>query len=88
MTNPTVPDDYTNVREAKVTIGRHVIVGTGTTILPGVHIGDGVAVGAMSLVNTDLEPWKMYWGIPVKCMRNRSRKLLDVEKRFQDEFLK
>ena len=51
MTNPTVPDDYKNVTHADVVIGSHVIVGSGSVILPGVIMEEGVVVGALSLVN-------------------------------------
>ena len=59
MTNPTVPEAYTHVTQQPVSVGRHVIVGTGSTILPGVTVGEGCAVGAMSLLRGDCEPWGM-----------------------------
>ena len=34
MTNPSVPDEFRKVTGEKVTIGRFVIIGTGSTILP------------------------------------------------------
>lgn len=36
MTNPMVPEGLTNVEHADVMIGKHVIVGSGTVVLPGV----------------------------------------------------
>ena len=39
MTNPTVPEEYTNVINAPVRIGKHAIIGTGSTILQGDHRG-------------------------------------------------
>ncbi|MEX8500199.1 acyltransferase, partial [Leptothrix ochracea] len=53
MTNPMVPTDYTGVTHAPVTLGRHVIVGCGSVLLPGVTLHEGVAIGALSLVNRD-----------------------------------
>src|SRR5258706_11098049 len=50
MTNPLVPEEFTGVQHAPVTIGRHVIVGSGAVILPGAVLEEGVAVGALSLV--------------------------------------
>ena len=55
MTNPTVDPEFKNVTEAPVYVGRHSLVGTGCTILPGVSIGDGASIGAMSLINKDVE---------------------------------
>src|SRR5258706_310368 len=50
MTNPMVPEEFTGVQHAPVTIGRHVIVGSGAVILPGAVLEEGVAVGAVRLV--------------------------------------
>ena len=57
LTNPTVPREFTNHRISHVTIGRHVIVGTNTVILPGVTIGEGAAIGACAVVRRDVPPW-------------------------------
>lgn len=81
MTNPMTPAEYTNVRKAAVTLSRHVIVGSGSTILPGTSLGEGVAVGAMSLVNRSLEPWGIYGGIPARLLRPRSKALLEAQAR-------
>ena len=81
MTNPTVPSELKNVTEASVTIGRHVIVGAGSTILPGADIGDGVALGAHSLLTKPAESWHVYVGSPAKILKQRSRALLEKEKR-------
>lgn len=81
MTNPTIPDEYLGVIDQHVVIGKHVVIGSGTTILPGVAVGEGSAVGSMSLVNRSLEEWGIYAGIPCKNKKNRSKKLLDMEKK-------
>ena len=60
LSNPTVPDKFKRVSQTDVRIGRHAIIGTGTTIFPGVEIGDGVAVAAGSIVRKNLEPWNIY----------------------------
>jgi galactoside O-acetyltransferase len=79
LTNPLVPKKYLNVRVAPVTLRRHVIVGAGTVILPGVDIGLGSAVGALSLVSKSLEEWGVYSGIPARRIKDRSRRLLELE---------
>lgn len=87
MTNPTLPPAYTNVYSADVTIGRHVIIGAGSIVLPGVNLADGVAVGAMSLVKNDCLSFGIYAGIPAKKIGERHRELLEVEKKFFDATL-
>lgn len=76
LISPMVPDEYTNVVGGKVSINRFSQIGAGTTILPNVTIGEGVAVGAMSLINKALVPWTIYAGIPVKPIKKRSQNLL------------
>lgn len=79
MTNPTVPEVFLHVCAQKVAIGRHVVVGTGTTILPGASIGDGAAVGAMSLVKESLPSGGIYCGIPCRLLRKRQDGFLCME---------
>ena len=81
MTNPTVPSEYTGVVHGDVYLGKHVIVGTGSVILPGVTLDEGVAVGALSLVNGDCEAFGIYVGSPARRVRARKRDLLELEKR-------
>lgn len=83
MTSPLLPEGVTNIRQEQVIIGKHAIVGTGSTILPGVKISEGCAVGAMSLVKKSTKPWKIYAGIPCRIIKDRSKNLLQYEK---DEF--
>ena len=84
LTNPMVPDKYRGVREERVVLDKHVLVGTGSTILPGVFISEGASVGAMSLVNKSLEPWGIYVGIPCKKIKDREKTILHLEKEFLD----
>ena len=41
MTNPMVPTEFTNVTHADVNIGRHVIIGSGSVVLPGITLEEG-----------------------------------------------
>ena len=85
LTNPTVPEEYRNVEYAKVIINKHCIIGSGTIILPGVEIGEGTAVGAMSLCNTDIEEWSVYTGIPAKYIKKRKKDLLIKEQELKED---
>lgn len=82
MTNPMVPDNFKNVQHAPVHIGRHVIVGSGSVVLPGTVLGDGSAVGALSLVTSNCEEFGIYAGTPAKRISNRSKNLLELEREF------
>lgn len=52
-------------------IGDDVWIGHGSIIMSGVHIGSGCIVAAGSVVTKDLEPYKIYAGIPAKKIKNR-----------------
>jgi len=78
LTNPTVPQEFRKLCPELVTLGEHVIIGTGTAILPGSNIGRGCSVGAMSLVTRDLEEWGVYFGSPAKRIKHRKKHLLKI----------
>lgn len=82
MTNPTVPSEYTGVTHADVFLGRHVIVGSGSVILPGVTLEEGVAVGALSLVTRNCTAFGIYAGNPARRISERKRDLLELERVF------
>lgn len=79
LTNPTTPAKYKSPIQQPVHVKRHVLIGSGTTILPGVTLGEGGAIGAMSLVKNDTKPWMIYAGIPAKPIKERSKNLLKLE---------
>lgn len=79
MTNPVVPAEYTNVTHADVLLGKHVIIGSGSVVLPGITLHDGSAIGALSLVTKDCEAFGVYIGSPAKKIKDRKRDLLEQE---------
>lgn len=79
MTNPMIPDVYKNVKSAEVKLCKHVIVGTGSVILPGVVLGEGAAVGALSLVLEDCKEFSIYIGRPAKKLKDRKKDILKME---------
>ena len=85
MTNSTVPLQYRSLVTGRVHIGRHVIVGAGSVVLPGVTISEGSSVGAMSLINKDTEPWAIYIGVPARALKKRSRRMLELQAEFEED---
>lgn len=82
LTNPMVPEKYKKLHRGTVVVGKHVIIGTGSTVLPGVELKTGSAVGCMSLVKRDLEPWTINAGIPTRMIKERRKNLLELERVF------
>lgn len=80
LTGPTVPDELRNVTSAPVVLEEHTIVGAGCVILPGVTIGRGAAVGALSCVRKDVEPFTIVAGPRGEVIGERDRKLLELER--------
>lgn len=67
-----IPAVFNGRDELKSTIiGRDVWIGSRSTIMTGVEIGDGAIVAAGSIVTKNLEPFGIYAGIPAKKIKER-----------------
>lgn len=84
MTSPVIPDEYKNVKVGRVYIGRHVIIGATSIVMPGVELREGSAFGAFSFINKSSEEWSINAGIPCKRISDRKRKILELEEQFLD----
>lgn len=84
MFGPQVPEAYQPRKQrAAIVIGQHVLGGTRTTLLPGVRLGDGVSIGAHSLVNRSVEPWTIVAGTPARRLADRCTDLLRLCREFE-----
>ena len=81
MSNPMIPIELTNVTKSPVYLGKHVIIGSGAVILPGVALGIGVAVGALSLVSKSFTDFEVIAGTPAKKISERQKNILNLEKK-------
>jgi len=74
-------DEY---RIGDVEIGDQVLIGANSTILPGVHIGDGAIVSAATLVHKDVQAGSFVGGNPMKVIYTAdemaNRRLKESEK--------
>jgi galactoside O-acetyltransferase len=82
LTGPMIPSEYTKITRASVHIKRHTIIGCGSVILPNVVIGEGAAIGALSLVKDNCIDFGVYCGVPAKLIKARKRDLLELENTF------
>lgn len=87
MTNPTIPDKFTNVVSKPVMLNKHVIIGSGSVILPGVILDEGVAVGALSLVTKKFKANVIISGVPARVIKERKKGYLEFENKFNNEKL-
>jgi galactoside O-acetyltransferase len=81
MTNPCLPDTVTNTIHKDVVIGKHVVIGSNSVVLPGVILSDGCSVGAMSLVNKSIDGPYVMAGIPIKKIKERKSNIFILEKK-------
>lgn len=71
-----VPPDYGRFRDmspshAPIYIEEDAFLGAGVTVLPGVTIGRGAAVGAASVVSKDVPPGAVVVGNPARVVKTR-----------------
>jgi acetyltransferase-like isoleucine patch superfamily enzyme len=76
LTNPTIPEEFKKVTRAPVKLCKHSIIGCGSVVMPGVIIGFGAAVGALSFVNKSVPGFAVVSGIPLHKVGTRNGELL------------
>lgn len=57
-----------------IIIGNDVCIGHGTTLMPGVQIGDGAIIATKAIVTKNLEPYTIVGGNPAKPIHKRFSK--------------
>ncbi len=79
LIGPMCPLEATHVTGGPVILKKYTQVGASCVIMPNLIVGEGSVVGAMSFVNKSLDSWGIYAGVPVKRLKDRSKKLLDFK---------
>ena len=85
MVNSLIPKKFKDEYFARVELHKHSIVGANSTIMPGVTLAEGSAVGSMSLVLSSTSPWGIYVGCPAQRIKDRRQDLLELEREFLNE---
>lgn len=83
LTNPTIPEKYLNVLKGDIILKDHVLIGSNTVVLPNVILDEGTTIGCSSVVKNNTQPWKIYGGIPIKILKDRSKKCLELQIDFE-----
>lgn len=76
LVGPIHPEEYTHVTGGKVTVRAYTQIGANVLVFPDLTIGEGCVVGAYSMVRRSIEPWGIYYGLPVKRVKDRKQGLL------------
>ena len=77
LIGPIHPERFTNVMGGKVIVKKYCQIGCNCVVFPNIIINEGAIIGAMSLVNKNIQPWTINVGIPTKEIRKRSKGLLN-----------
>ena len=81
LTGPPVPAPFRTPVRTFVHIGKYAVVGANAVVLPGVTIGEGCTIGALSLVSRDCEPWTVCAGTPARPIKSRRRDRIEALER-------
>ena len=65
-----LPEERHDLIPKPINIGKNVWIGSNSTILPGVTIGDNAVIGAGSVVTKDIPENMMAVGSPAKVIRS------------------
>jgi acetyltransferase-like isoleucine patch superfamily enzyme len=84
LTGGVVPRALIGTFSGEVRIGKHVIIGTNSTIMPGITLAEGTAVGAHSFVKTGTDAFDIVAGVPARKIGQRDRRLLTLEKQINE----
>lgn len=71
LANATIPEAFKDLDTGPVTLTSHALVGAGSVILPGVTLGFGCSVGALSLVREDVADGAVVAGVPARRVATR-----------------
>ena len=68
--HPTSPEDRHSLVPRAIHIKKNAWIGAGTTILPGVTVGENAVVAAGAVVSRDVAPNTIVGGVPAKFIKN------------------
>ncbi|MBR6091471.1 MAG: acyltransferase [Bacteroidales bacterium] len=66
-------------KTGEIHIGKGVMVGMETLIMPGVTIGDGAIIGAGSIVTKDIPAWTIATGRPARVVKSIPEREIGTE---------
>lgn len=73
MSGPMIPQEQKGMKTEKVHIKKDAFLGSNTVVLPGVTIGEGVIIGANSVVRESIPDFSIAVGVPTKIVGTRSK---------------
>lgn len=78
MTGGVLPKEMIGTVSKKVILKKHVIIGVGSTILPGISLGMGTSVGGHSMVKHSSDDFDIIAGVPAVKIGERKRDFIKL----------
>ena len=63
-------------KKGKILIKKNARIGTHSTIMPGVKVGENSIIGAFSFVNKDIPDNALAYGVPVKTIKKSTKRVI------------
>ena len=82
FTNVFPEAKYQVPKTGQIILEDHVMIGGNCVVMPGVTLGEGAAIGALSFVRKSVEGWTIYGGNPLKRLGDRRKNIKDIANSF------
>ncbi len=82
MATCMVPQEFRRNEIGNIILEEHVVCGPNSVILPNVTLGQGAAVGALSLISHSVPPFIIVSGNPPRKVGVRKKDVLHAQQRF------
>ena len=69
-------------------IGKHAIIGANSLVLPGGSLDDYSALGSMSMLTKKINKFEIFFGVPARKLKNRSKDILKTHKQYKKNYEK
>ena len=84
FTNVFPEAKYQVPKTGQIILEDHVMIGGNCVIMPGVTLGEGAAIGALSFIRKSVEGWAIYGGNPLKRLGDRKKTIKDIANSFEN----
>ena len=76
LIGPIMEESCINVITGRIKLEKYCQIGTGSSVLPNVSLGEGAILGAHSFAKSNIQPWEIHAGTPAKFLKKRQSGLL------------
>lgn len=76
LIGPIMEESCINVITGRIKLEKFCQIGTGSSVLPNVSLGEGAILGAHSFAKSNVQPWEIHAGTPAKFLKKRQSGLL------------